>query len=161
MKMPKDMPIQGATIERAQHSQIIIEVRTLTKGGMVESYGNRDLDHCLLDHLCRTNRLGSPQDSAERYHVGYRLRDLWFSFNESGVNLEQMGQGRKMFTSEGEVGVGNDALEAEYHSVMRALPEKYRNPVRALCIEDRLVRDYNQCLDALHGAFHRVDSKKV
>jgi hypothetical protein len=151
----------GVTIERKQHSQISIEPRSVNKGGMVISYGNRDLEHCLLDKLFNKGFLGSPRDSQERYNMGYRLRDLWYSFNESGINLEQMGQGRKLYTSEGEIGVGNDALEAQYHAVMKALPQKYRPTVRAVCIDDILmpINQVIESLDALYGAFFRLDSK--
>lgn len=163
MTMPRDLPQMGVTFERTQHSEITVEVRTITKGGMVQSYGNRDLDHCLLDRLYRKGMLGGPQDSQERYNMGIRLRDLWYSFNESGINLEEMGQGRKLYVSEGEIGVGNDALEAQYHAVMKALPQKYRSTVRAVCIDDIYMPIYqiNESLDALYGAFYRVDQKKI
>jgi hypothetical protein len=151
----------GVTIERTQHSQISIEARSVNKGGMVVSYGNRDLEHCLLDKLFNKGLLGSPRDAQERYNIGYRLRDLWYSFNESGINLEEMGQGRKLYVSEGEIGVGKDAIEAQYHAVMKALPQKYRPTVRAVCIDDILMPIYqiNESLDSLYGAFYRLDTK--
>lgn len=161
MNMPKDFNVTiGVTIERTQHSQIAVEPRTITKGGMIASYGNRDLDHCLLDYLYRRNLLGGPEDSQERYNIGYRLRDLWCSFNQSEINLEQRGQGKKEFVSEGEIAKGNDYLEAMFNKIMKALPAKYQIPVRALCLEDRWVKEHNQCLDALYGAFHRFDATR-
>lgn len=163
MNMPKDMPQQGVTFERMQHSEIIVEVRTITKGGMIASYGNRDLDHCVLDWAYRTGHLGKEPDAAERYSQGYRLRELWYSFNPTGTALEDMGNHKSQFVSEGEIGKGIDARESEYHAVMKALPEKYRPGVKYLCIEDYWpgIRQAQECLDALYGAFYRIDSKKI
>lgn len=157
---------QGATPERLNHSDIIVEPRSVNKGGMVESYGNRDADHCLLDFLNRRHMLGPPRIAQERYNIGLRYRTLWYSFNAQGVNLEEMGQGRKETVSEGEIGTGNDALEAKYNKIMKALPVRYRQPVRSICIEDRypppaLDNSAHAALDALLKTFLALDRKKI
>ncbi|NCC41790.1 MAG: hypothetical protein EOM21_20730 [Gammaproteobacteria bacterium] len=154
---------EGATLERKQHGRIVVEARSVTKGGIVASYGNRDAEHCYLDWLRNAGHLGHAEDAHDRYDAGMRLRALWYAFNAKGGALEPGGPKDPM-TTESEVNSAEDIAETRFVRVMRALPQKYRVVVRSVTIDDfprqagpaeyhELVR-YG--LDALWGAFEHV-----
>lgn len=162
----------GCTEERKAHGKVIIEPRSVTRGGIPNSYGHRVVHENFLDLLADKGYLGNGIDLRDRYEIGSKLRKLYYSFNRSGSCFGDIGGTGKNFhdyVRESEIGVGEDYLEAKYNAVMKALPKKYRTIVRYVCIEAPVNNiDYpvktllaiQDGLDALVGAFYRVERMK-
>lgn len=152
--------MEGCTIERKNHGRIVIEPRTVTKGGVVSEYGNRDAEHCYLDWLRHHGHLGNnTQDVADRYDAGMRLRELWFTFNRRGVVYEA-GATKDPSTTDSEVGSPEDIAETAYIRVLRLVHEKYRLTARDVAIDEHdrhggaeYYEHIRDAMDALCGAF--------
>ena len=69
---------QGATPERMKKSSIEKGVRSVTKGGIPDSYGHQDTEHCALDHLLNSGLIDEDQ-----YQAGYDLRNLYYKHKQS------------------------------------------------------------------------------
>ena len=163
------MEFLGCTEQRKQHSKVVIEPREVTRGGIPKSYGQRVVYENYLDYLADKGYLGSGVDQRDRYNVGIKLRNLYYSFNRQDNSFKQGGGGSFVdYVNEGDIGVGDDFLEAKYNAIMKATPIKYRPTVRFICVEAELnvgtspayIQLVQDALDALYGAFARVEGVK-
>jgi hypothetical protein len=121
---------QGCTPERKRHSHIKGTVREVTPGGMILSYGDTDTQHCHLDWLLGHGLLGPEEDAQPRYDAGYKLRDVYYRYRSSRRDLAP--SSRTGFLTDHETDA--DKAEQQFHDIMRALPARYREMVRAMCI---------------------------
>lgn len=156
----------ATTLERAnsfqrRHSSFATEIRSVTDGGIPNSWGDRDTQHCLLDVLLAYGYLGSPQDASVRYDCGIHLRGLYYEYRPSGKSaIESLNHGYQHFA------IGDDeGPEDRYKTLMVALPAKYRVCARSVCVEDifapRNRIAVQDMLDALWGAMEHVRKKHL
>ncbi len=159
---------EGATFERHQHSKISLDKRTLTEGGLVLEYGNRDLEHCYLDFLRNEALLGNEPDATARYDTGYKLRELYFECHASAKSMTlEPRESKSPHTTEGEIGDSHDLAMTKYSAVVRGIPMQYRDMICRVCVENpskvRSSIAYHQTiingLDSLYGVFRHVEGK--
>ena len=153
------MKYQGATRERMAKGRIVIQERSKKIGGPV---GHADVWHSLLDYLMDKGMLGGDRDSRDRYQAGTKLRELWFRFNTTGKDISTLMMASHSTPFVEDATTGADRAEEKWHAVLRALPTKYHATAKYVCIED-IAQEYYQTidmLDALHGAFYRVEKKQ-
>ena len=154
------MTDQGASSERRQHSRFSVGVAAINKGGHPTSFRHEDTEHCLLDRMFNMGFLGP--NAHERHGQGLRLRELYYSFNVTGVSYEDMGSHKDMFTKEGEIGRGSDLDEWFYNATLKNIAEPYRSAVRRLCVFDEWsdLRTMQFGLDRLYSAFYEAEKAK-
>lgn len=157
---------QGATKERRERGGVVTRVRSTTRGGITNSYGDEVVEPTLLDALTARGMLGGERDETERYNAGMRLRDLYYSFNvksSSGCEEHLQFVDSKGSRTVTEDVIENQTAEDKYNEIMRAVPLKYRNVLRNVCIDD-IMQEYTitiDALDALHGALVYIYKKNL
>ena len=117
---------QGATEERKRHSKIKTGIRTMTRGGMVTTYGHSDEEHCLLDWMLNQGVIEQHQ-----YDAGYMLRNLYFMFNKSGTSCLT----EKDNAYEGDHETESDRAQTRYNNAMKAMHLQDRPLMKFICIE--------------------------
>lgn len=118
---------QGTTKERKKHSSIKVAPRVITTGGMTASYGEHDTEHCGLDYLLNKGFI-----EKHHYDAGYTLRAIYYTFNKTGVPLDDMGSSKGY---EGDHETAADKAEMRYVHAMRAVSHENKNLTRYACIE--------------------------
>ncbi len=151
---------QGCTKERRQHSKITLEVRTTTEGGLITGYGNRDTQHCYLDFLNAETLLGADYEALERYHAGYALRELYFSFMPSSRQDTGMAKvdNKNAYTTDAEIGDERDIAQTRYNQIMREVAN-YAALLRMICIDDSI---HGKQTNSFHNVVHiALDTLKL
>lgn len=120
---------QGATPERLGKSKIERRVRGTTRGGIPDSFGHEDTEHCALDILLNKGFIEQDQ-----YDAGYQLRKLYYTFTQTGRWIDEGGRG---YSGDGET--DQDRAEARYNAALRSVDMQYRQLARAVCIEDTYI----------------------
>ena len=149
------------TAERARKSALKITSRGVSKNGNVISTGMTDTEHTMLDVL-----LNNDMISTNHYDVGYRLRELFYSFTK-GITSDLSsigGGGYSEIINDEEIGDASDLRETRYYNIIAGIRTPYRSIIRCICIDNSQYRIANKslldkCFTALEKSFKDSERK--
>lgn len=156
-----DGQVDYGTPERRNKSKLKTTSRGVTKNGNVISTGLTDTEHTMIDVL-----LNNGMISTSHYDIGYRLRELFYSFNK-GITSDLSsigGSGYSEFVNDAEIGDASDLRETRYYNIIAGIKTPYRAIIRCICIENSQYRIANKslldkCFTALEKSFKESERK--
>lgn len=138
---------QGATKERLAKGRVEKNVRSVTKGGIPDSYGHEEKLHCALDALYQGGYIEKDQ-----YQAGYDLRALHFAYNTSSNEFDKGGKGH-----EGEFETEKDRAYEAYRKAIKSVSMCKRGLIESVCTQDSVPTYYAIITEIQRGLDELVD----